>query len=234
VKEFALQMTERTAKFDEAYRSLFIGVNMARLNVNPTRQERTKQKNRLRTANRGKKLLKDKSDEMIRSFLAIVRENRALRERLETELSAALRLFFSARAQMSSTEIEDAVSNIGILPKFVASTVNIMGLIVPKIEFQKMKTTNKNPIFISTPADFDKSIEILTGLTTLIIDLANIEKSCDMLATEIEKVRRRINSLEYIMIPNTIETIKYITMKLDEDQRSQQIRVMKVKAMQTK
>jgi V/A-type H+-transporting ATPase subunit D len=196
--------------------------------------ERTKQKNRLNTANRGKKLLKDKSDEMIRSFLSIVRENRSLRTRLETELSVALRLFLSARSQMSATEIEDAVSNMGTAPQFTASTRNIMGLIVPQIKLQQLKTDGKKPIFISTPADFDKSIEMLTGLTTLLIDLANIEKSCDMLANEIEKVRRRINSLEYIMIPNTTETIKYITMKLDEDQRGQQVRVMKVKAMQTK
>jgi V/A-type H+-transporting ATPase subunit D len=195
--------------------------------------ERTKQKNRLRTANRGKKLLKDKSDEMIRSFLAIVRENRALRNRIESELSTALQLFMSARSQMSATEIEDAVSGLGTPPQFVASTNNIMGLIVPKIVLQPTKATAQPPIFISTPADFDRAIALLANLTTSLIDLANIEKSCDMLANEIEKVRRRINSLEYIMIPNTQETIKYITMKLDEDQRGQQIRVMKVKAMQT-
>jgi V/A-type H+-transporting ATPase subunit D len=195
--------------------------------------ERTKQKNRLRTANRGKKLLKDKSDEMIRAFLAIVRENRALRNRIENELTAALQLFMSARSQMSATEVTDAVSNIGAPPQFMASTNNIMGLIVPKIQLQPAKTANKKPIFISTPADFDRAVELLSALTTSLIDLANIEKSCDMLANEIEKVRRRINSLEYIMIPNTQETIKYITMKLDEDQRGQQIRVMKVKALQT-
>lgn len=205
-----------------------------RLNVNPTRMERGKQKGRLKTANRGKKLLKDKSDEMIRSFLAIVRQNRELRNRIEDELSSALRLFISARCQMSATEIEDAVSNMAAPPKFSAGTNNIMGLIVPKIELKKItEQQTKKPIFISTPASFDRSIEMLSALTAPLIDLANIEKSCDMLAEEIQKVRRRINSLEYIMIPNTQETIKYITMKLDEDQRGQQIRVMKVKALQT-
>ena len=195
--------------------------------------ERSKQKARLKTANRGKKLLKDKSDEMIRSFLSIVRQNRELRTRVEDELSTALRLFISARCQMSATEIEDAVANMSAPPKFAATTKNIMGLIVPQIELKKVAEAAEKPIFISTPADFDRAIEILLHLTASLIELANIEKSCDMLADEIEKVRRRINSLEYIMIPNTEETIKYITMKLDEDQRGQQIRVMKVKALQT-
>jgi V/A-type H+-transporting ATPase subunit D len=194
--------------------------------------ERARQKGRLKTANRGHKLLKDKSDEMIRSFMALSKENRVLRKRIEDELSAALRLFISARGQMSSAEIEDAVTNSAPQPEFTASTVNIMGLIVPKIELGASAASNKRHIFVSTPAAFDKAIELLSGLTAMLIDLANIEKTCDMLANEIEKVRRRINSLEYIMIPQTQETIKYITMKLDEDQRGQQVRVMKVKEMQ--
>jgi V/A-type H+-transporting ATPase subunit D len=209
---------------------------MARYNVNPTRMERTRQKGRLKTANRGHKLLKDKSDEMIRSFLSLIKQNRTLRERIEKDLTAALRLFYSARAGMSAKELEDVLTNPKFsrpAPHFTTGTVNIMGLIVPKIEIATERTEHRHN-FISTPVAFDKSISLLADLTTMFVDLANIEKTCDMLANEIEKTRRRINSLEYIMIPNTKETIKYISMKLDESQRSQQIRIMKVKEMQTK
>jgi V/A-type H+-transporting ATPase subunit D len=193
--------------------------------------ERTRQKGRLKTANRGHKLLKDKSDEMIRSFLTLIKQNRALRERIERDLTDALRLFMSARAKMSSAEVDAAVEKIKVLPRFSCSTSNIMGVITPKIEI--LPANAEKHRFISTPAAFDRSLELLLDLTAMLLDLANIEKTCDMLASEIEKTRRRINSLEYIMIPNTKETIKYITMKLDEDQRSQQIRVMKVKQLQT-
>ena len=206
---------------------------MARYNVNPTRIERTRQKGRLKTAYRGHKLLKDKSDEMVRTFSTLIKQNRVLRERIEKDLTAALRLFMCARGKMSTKELEDAMSFCRIVPQMTTATTNIMGLIVPKITVWTTGAEQQHT-FVSTPASFDKSIRLLASLTTMLVELANIEKSCDMLADEIVKVRRRINSLEYIMIPNTQETIKYITMKLEEDQRSQQIRGMKVKEIATK
>lgn len=210
---------------------------MAKLNVNPTRMERMRQKGRLAVAQHGYKLLKDKSDEMIRSFLSIAKQNKILRTRVEEDLTVALRMFMQARTQMSQKEIDIAVANIKGHVGFTTSTKNIMGLLVPQIEVatsQNDVASAKEFVFISTPAAFDKATQLLTGLMGLLVDLANIEKTCDMLAREIEKVRRRINSLEYMMIPNTKETIKYITEKLEEDQRSQQIRIMKVKELHKK
>jgi V/A-type H+-transporting ATPase subunit D len=199
--------------------------------------ERMRQKGRLVTAKRGHKLLKDKSDEMIRSFLSIAKQNRILRTRVERDLTAAIRLFMTARTQMSQAEITTAFANVHKNVNFAATTRNIMGLVIPQIEIADVKsnkTETKEFAFISTPTAFDKAIELLTDLMELLVELANVEKTCSMLASEIEKVRRRINSLEYIMIPNTQETIKYITMKLEEDQRSQQVRVMKVKDLHKK
>jgi V/A-type H+-transporting ATPase subunit D len=205
---------------------------MARLNVNPTRMEKQKQSGRAKTAKRGHKLLKDKSDEMIRHFLKLIKENRELREQVEGELSQALRLFMVARTQMSAQEIEAAVVASATTQKFTSSTANIMGLVVPKIMLAPAseKSTSQN-ISIATNTNFDKSVKLLSTLLQKLIELANVEKTCDMLAAEIERNRRRINALEHIMIPQIQETIKYITMKLSENERGNQVRLMKVKAM---
>ena len=204
---------------------------MARLNVNPTRMERQKQKAREKTARRGHKLLKDKADEMIRQFLAMIKQNKQLREEIEVELSKALRLFMEARTQMTSQEIESAVTSSAQTQEFTAITTNIMGLVVPKITLKETGHKTKIPVVLTTSANLDRSIKYISKLLAKLIELANVEKACDMLAAEIEKSRRRINALEHIMIPQIKETIRYITMKLSEDERSNQVRLMKVKEM---
>ncbi|MDR0975843.1 MAG: V-type ATP synthase subunit D [Christensenellaceae bacterium] len=203
---------------------------MARLNVNPTRMEQQKQKGKLKTARRGHKLLKDKGDEMIRNFLALVKHNKELRKEIEGELADALGYFMQARGQMTSQEVDDAVSAYNANAEFSYKSTSIMGLVVPHLILDKFETVkNDDAIAIATPAIFDIALGKLSEAFKRLIELANVEKSCDMLAVEIERLKRRINSLEYVMIPQTIETIKYIAMKLAEDQRSQQVRVMKVK-----
>ncbi|MDR0383792.1 MAG: V-type ATP synthase subunit D [Christensenellaceae bacterium] len=206
---------------------------MAKYNVNPTRIERARQSGRLKTALRGHKLLKDKCDEMIRTFMSLIKQNKILRNKVEKELNAALSLFMIARCKLSDEQVMTAVQNSAAVKyNLITKTKNIMGLTVPEV----ICTIEKQPLknnFLSTPIEFDRSIQSLLNLTDILVELANIEKTCDMLADEIEKTRRRINSLQYLMIPNTKETIKYITMKLDEDQRGQQIRIMKVKQIKS-
>lgn len=205
---------------------------MARLAVNPTRMELRRLKTRLKTAERGHKLLKDKSDEMVRRFLAFVRENKRLREEIEGELAEALRSFMLARALLPAQVIEQSL----LMPLYKANVTisqkNVMGVDVPSIEIMPVTGSELLPYaFATTNADLDSAVIRLSKLIERLLKLAEVEKTCNMLADEIEKNRRRVNALEYVMIPQLNETIKYIMMKLDENERGNLTRLMKVKAM---
>lgn len=203
---------------------------MARINVNPTRMELKKLKARLKTAVRGHKLLKDKSDETVRQFMVFVKENRRLREEVEHELGGALRNFLLASAVSGREAIEEAVAFPLKTVKLRCAEANVMGVSVPKIAIEESASSELYPYsFATVTAELDSSIGRLSGILVKLIRLAEIEKTCNMLADEIEKNRRRVNALEYVMIPNLKETIKYITMKLDENERGNIIRLMKVK-----
>ncbi|MCY6959040.1 V-type ATP synthase subunit D [Clostridium brassicae] len=211
---------------------------MARLNVNPTRMELTKLKKRLVTAVRGHKLLKDKQDELMRRFIDLVKYNNQLRSSVEEELSGSFKDFVMARALMSSEILEEAIAypkehiTVGI------KTKNIMSVNVPEMEFKRELGDDEGSIypygFANTSAELDGAIEKLYGILPKLLELAEVEKSCQLMADEIEKTRRRVNALEYMTIPQLQETIKYIQMKLDENERAALTRLMKVKDMMEK
>ncbi len=205
---------------------------MAKLNVNPTRMELRRLKTRLKTATRGHKLLKDKSDEMIRQFMLYVRENKRLREEVEGELQASLKSFMLARAVSSDAVIEEAVLMPSTHVGLTTSSKNVMSVDVPVFDIVEGEVSDLYPYsFASVSSELDTSISSLTTLLPKLLKLAEVEKTCNMLADEIEKNRRRVNALEYVMIPQLEETIKYITMKLDENERGNITRLMKVKDM---
>ena len=205
---------------------------MAKMNVNPTRMELRRLKTRLKTATRGHKLLKDKSDEMIRQFMVYVRENKRLREEIEAELSIALKGFTLARAVSSNAVIEEAVMMPATKAEISLSSDNVMSVEVPSISVVEHEGQDKYPYsFDTVTSELDASIGTLSTLLVKLVKLAEVEKTCNMLADEIEKSRRRVNALEYVMIPQIEETIKYINMKLDENERASTIRLMKVKSM---
>lgn len=205
---------------------------MAKMNVNPTRMELRRLKTRLKTATRGHKLLKDKSDEMIRQFMVYVRENKRLREEIEAELSSALKGFTLARAVSSNAVIEEAVMMPATKAEISLSSDNVMSVEVPSISVVEHEGQDKYPYsFDTVTSELDASIGTLSTLLVKLVKLAEVEKACNMLADEIEKNRRRVNALEYVMIPQIEETIKYINMKLDENERASTIRLMKVKSM---
>lgn len=207
---------------------------MAKTNVNPTRMELTRLKKKLSTATRGHKLLKDKRDELMRQFLDLVRENKALREKVEAGITAANKNFVLARAGM-----DDEVLNVALMAPMQevyleASERNVMSVDIPVFEY-KTRTADANNIYsygyAFTSADLDDAVKSLSDVLPDMLRLAECEKSCQLMAAEIEKTRRRVNALEHVMIPEMRESIKYITMKLDENERSTQIRLMKVKDM---
>lgn len=205
---------------------------MTRLNVNPTRMELRRLKARLKTAVRGHKLLKDKSDEMIRQFMAYARKNKQLRMETEAALSDALKGFMLARAVSDDQVIEEAVAMPASFVEAEVSTKSVMSVEVPSIKIKERKAQDMFPYsFSSVTAELDDSIVTLNGVVAKMVELAEVEKTCNMLADEIEKNRRRVNALEYVMIPELEETIKYISMKLEEQERSNVVRLMKVKDM---
>lgn len=206
---------------------------MALLRVNPTRMQLTKLKKRLATASRGHKLLKDKRDEMVRIFLLLIRKNKELRKTVEESLTLALRGFALARIAMSKEAMDEALIYPIREAEVVLSRANIMNVDVPKISYTEKKQERSFFPYglMNTSAELDHSTDKLSRMLPKLIELAELEKTCNLLADEIEKTRRRVNALEYVMIPQLIETIKYIRMKLDENERGNLIRLMKTKEM---
>lgn len=202
---------------------------MASKFVNPTRMELSNLKKRLKMAQRGHKLLKDKQDEMVRQFIMIIRTNQALRKLVEKELTRIMHEFASARLHMSDAGIMEALMVPSKDAKINVASKTIMNVKLPTVEFIDQGEIDLTYGFAFTPSLLDSSVIALSTLLPKLIQLAELDKSCDMLAKEIEKTRRRVNAIEYVMIPEMEEQIRYIRNKLDENERSNIIRLMKSK-----
>ena len=207
---------------------------MANVVVNPTRMELTRLKKKLVTASRGHKLLKDKRDELMRQFLDMARENMELRKKVEAGIKAANTNFVIAKAGMNEQTLSTALMAPKQEVRITLSDRNVMSVDIPVYDY-KTKSANSNDIysygFSFTSGELDDAVKSLSDILPDMLRLAEVEKSCQMLAAEIEKTRRRVNALEHVIIPETREGIKYISMKLDENERSTQVRLMKVKDM---
>ena len=206
---------------------------MAGKTINPTRMELTRLKGRLKTAVRGHKLLKDKRDEMMKQFLEIVRKNRALRKKVEEGLQRANAAFTVASAVMGPEMLEQALLYPKAGVELDVRFRNVMSVNVPVYDFH---TTGDGAEiypygFAQTSGELDAALETLESVFRDMLELAEVEKSMQLLAQEIEKTRRRVNALEYVVIPETQQNIRYISMKLDENERGNTTRLMKVKDM---
>lgn len=203
---------------------------MARLNVNPTRMELKKLKARLNTAVRGHKLLKDKSDEMIRQFALIIKKNKRLRDEVESELAEVLKQFSVARSVTPEYRAEAAFAMPAVAIKAECEVKSIMGVEVPDVTLSSEKRADGLPYaFSEITSEADYSVMKAGTLLPKMVELAQTEKAVRLLADEIERNKRRVNALEYVMIPQLEETIKYIKSKLDENERANIVRMMKVK-----
>ncbi len=205
---------------------------MPTINVNPTRMELKKLKGRLTTARRGHKLLKDKRDELMKQFLNIVREEKDLRASLEERLAKVKGSFEVAAATMSRRVLTEAL----MLPKsegtLTVTDLNAMSVTVPRFYYEEVpRTGGVSYGFLYTSGELDRAVEELSDMSAELVRLAELEKTAELMAAEIERTRRRVNALENIMIPGYEETIKSISMKLDENERGNTTRLMKVKDM---
>lgn len=206
------------------------------LNVKPTRMELSTLKDRLKVAQNGYDLLKDKQDELMRQFIELIKENNQLRNEVEDELSGALGNFVLASSSMNDAFMEEIVALPTKQVNLEIAKKNIMSVDVPKMSFSydddNQKSDNEVKYgYLNTSSELDDAIEVLNDVMPNLLKLSEIEKTCQLMATEIESTRRRVNALEYRMIPNIKETIKYIQMKLDENERASITRMIKVKDM---
>ena len=207
---------------------------MPKTAVTPTRMVLNQLKGRLKTARRGHKLLKDKRDELMRQFMDVVRLNKELRRKVEEGMTGAFASLTVASTIMSPEMLEQALLYPRQSVELGMSYKNIMSVNVPVYSF---RTKNNDPSeiypygFAQTSGELDDALEKLAKVFEDMLELAQVEKTMQLLAEEIEKTRRRVNALEYVMIPNFEENIRYITMKLEENENSTKVRLMKVKDM---
>lgn len=206
---------------------------MTKLNVNPTRMELSRLKKKLVTSTRSHKLLKDKQDELVRQFIVLVKENNELRKKVEFELETSFKNFMLSKSTVGSSVTESAL----VFPKehitVDIQSKNVMSVSVPVLNFKRKLEGDEGSIysygFATTSPELDDSVNRLYNVLPSLLRLTEIEKSCQLMADEIEKTRRRVNALEYMTIPQLQETIRFIKMKLEENERSALTRLMKVK-----
>ena len=207
---------------------------MPKTAVTPTRMVLNQLKGRLKTATRGHKLLKDKRDELMRQFMEVVKKNKELRLRVEEGLTEAFGALTVASAVMSPEMLEQALMYPRQSVELGVSFKNVMSVNVPEYSFS---TRNADPGeiypygFAQTSGELDIAMQHMSRVFEDMLELAQIEKTMQLLAEEIEKTRRRVNALEYVMIPDMKESIKFISMKLEENDLSTKVRLMKVKDM---
>ena len=207
---------------------------MASTAITPTRMVLNQLKGRLKTARRGHKLLKDKRDELMRQFMDVIKENKVLRVRVEDGLTAAFASLQVASSIMSPEMLEQALLYPRQSVELEMSFKNVMSVNVPKYSFH---TKNNDPSeiypygFAQTSGELDDALEQLARVFEDMLELAEVEKTMQLLAEEIEKTRRRVNALEYSTIPQLQENIKYISMKLAENENATKVRLLKVKEM---
>lgn len=210
---------------------------MARLNVKPTRMELANLKERLKLSKRGHKLLKDKQDELMRQFIGLIKSNNQLRDQVEADLTDSMREFVVAKSLINEQFIEELFVGAETNVELHIQEKNIMSVSVPKMDFNIQESAVSSDIqygYLNSSSELDESIGKIESVLPHLLKLSEIEKTCQLMADEIEKTRRRVNALEYQMIPQLEETIRYIQLKLEENERSSIVRMMKVKDMGNK
>ena len=207
---------------------------MAGSTIIPTRMVLKQLKARLKTARRGHKLLKDKRDEMMRQFMDIVKRNKELRINVEQGLTDAFAALQVASSIMSPEMLEQALLYPRQSVELDVKYKNIMSVNVPIYNYSTKSgdSTDIYPYgFAQTSGELDDALEYMSKVFEDMLKLAEVEKTMQLLAEEIEKTRRRVNALEYVMIPDLEKNIKYITMKLEENENATKVRLLKVKEM---
>lgn len=203
---------------------------MAKLNAKPTRMELLNLKKRVKSAKRGHKLLKDKQDGLMKTFMEIIQEAKSTRREIESKLSGAFKNFMQASSMMLPEMLESALLYPSAKVELEVKTKNVMSVHIPFFNI-KQEGDILNYGYVQTSGELDIALASFQEVFPLMIKLAEIEKQAERLAAELETTRRRVNALEHKLIPDLEETVKFITMKLAETERSTVVSVMRIKAM---
>ena len=206
-----------------------------KLNVNPTRMELSNLKDRLELASRGHKLLTDKRDELMRQFIGLIKKNNELREEVEEKLKQGMQSFSIAKSLLHENYLEELMAIPSRSVQLNLDQKNIMSVRVPQMTFDySSDASDISSIeygYLNSNGELDRTFKQFIDVMPDMLELAEIEKSCQLMADEIEKTRRRVNALEHMTIPRLEETIYFIEMKLEEKERASITRLMKVKDM---
>ncbi|WP_278902516.1 V-type ATP synthase subunit D [Dolosigranulum pigrum] len=206
-----------------------------KLNVNPTRMELSNLKDRLELASRGHKLLKDKRDELMRQFIGLIKKNNELREEVEEKLKQGMQSFSIAKSLLHENYLEELMAIPSRSVQLNLDQKNIMSVRAPQMTFDySSDASDISSIeygYLNSNGELDRTFKQFIDVMPDMLELAEIEKSCQLMADEIEKTRRRVNALEHMTIPRLEETIYFIEMKLEEKERASITRLMKVKDM---
>ncbi len=197
--------------------------------VNATRMQLTLFKKRLKIAMRGYKLLKDKQDAMVQKFMQFIKENERLRKKIDKAIKMAVLEFSKAQVKSSKLELLEALAIPMAVSYVDVDTTSVMNVSIPKISVKSDKVKGVTYGFSFTPVALDESVIILSSIVEDLLRLAEVEKTCLVLGKEIEKTRRRVNAIEFVMIPEMTKQIKLITNRLEDNERSNIIRLMKAK-----
>ena len=200
------------------------------LKVNPNRMELLRLRKRRDIAKRGHKLLKDKLDELMRHFLVLIEKGAALRSEVEQGLQEAYTLFILTKLETPTEVLEEAVIYPKLKTRVKVSTEKLLNFTIPRFRLEQRGAFDCYSLG-TTPAILDDALEKLNQTLPVIVELAEAEKKLELLAAEIERTRQRVNALEHLLIPQLEETVKFITMKLDEMERSSRVRLLKIKEM---
>jgi V/A-type H+/Na+-transporting ATPase subunit D len=209
---------------------LFKKVSIMQIKVNPTRMALLRLRKRQILAQRGHKLLKDKLEGLVQIFMPLVAEYGQLRNRVDQEIPETLRLFILASATSGEKAVEEALDEFDAAIDVDVSMRNVMSISVPELNLKGF-TIRSSYSTVATNTDFDRASESLRDIFPVLLKLAALEDALLRMAEEIEKTRRRVNALEYVLIPTIKKTVKKISGKLDESDRSDRARLMKIKDM---
>lgn len=208
---------------------------MAVMNVKPTRMELARLKSQLKLSVRGHKLLKDKQDGLMKEFIVKVKETNALRAEVIGRLGNAMQYFSVAKSLMDDKFIEEIMAFPAQSVSLDIDYRNILSIKVPRMHFNYSDTSSGkvdlNYSYLNSNAELDISFEELIEIMPKLLEFAELEKTCQLMAVEIERTRRRVNALEYRTIPDLEDTIYFIRMKLEESARATTSRLIKIKEM---
>jgi V/A-type H+-transporting ATPase subunit D len=203
---------------------------MAILKVNPTRIALLSLKKELKVAKKGHKLLKDKRDGLVKKFMAVIYETKALRESVEERLGSAFNSYTRATSMTAAAVLETALMVPNAKVELGVAIKSVMSVKIPEFQIEKTGSVFSYGL-LETTGDLDNAMVKFDAVFVDILKLAELEKTAENLAEEIEKTRRRVSALENVRIPNLEDTIKFITMQLDERNRDAVVSTMRVKAM---